>query len=454
MSIYKSHANHSNSHRTLLRSISILSIGTLSSRILGFFRDVILAKFLGTGLKADAFFVAFKIPNLFRDFVGEGATNAAVIPILTEYQSKQDKANFWRLVNVVLVWALMLLSALTLCGMFLTPVIVRMIAPGFIVTPEKLQLTIALTKGMFPYLVFIGLTAYSFGILHTLRSFVVPAFTPCLLNIAIIISALVSWHRNIEPIFGVAVGVLIGGVLQLMFQVPALYKAGVRYQRPKSLYHPGAARIGKLLLPRMIGSGVYQLTVLIDTLCASLSMVVGQGGISAIYFATRLIQFPMGIFGVSVASAALPSLSALAGKKDMKAFKEMVFFSLRNVSIVMGASTGILFFLAEPIVRLLFERGVFSAYSTQITSGALRFYALGLCSFAGIKILVTAFHALQDTKTPVKSAAICLGINAVLNIILMFPLKLVGIALASSISATINFTILLCLLNKKLKAYH
>jgi len=438
------------SHRSLIKSTSILSVGTLTSRIFGFLRDVVLAKLLGTGLRADAFFVALRIPNLFRDLVGEGATNAAVVPIFSEYKDNKTKEEFWHFASVMLSLALIVLSVITLLGILLAPIIVRVLVPGFMADPEKLQLTIQLTRIMFPYLVFIGLTAYSMGILYTFRSFKVPAFTPCLLNISIIISALVASQMMEEPIFGIAIGVLIGGVLQLLVQLRPLSKVGMRYKRPKSMNHPGAKRIGKLLMPRMLGTGVYQLTVLIDTFCASLAMIVGAGGISAIYYANRIINFPMGIFSVAMASAALPTLSGLANKKDIASIKRMINFSLENIFFIMCPTTVILFLLASPVIRVLFQRGEFGIYSTSITSWALSFYALGLFGFGGIKIMVTAFHALQDTKTPVKVAALCLTINAILNFILMFPLKVGGIALASAISGTIDFLILFYIMDKRL----
>lgn len=440
--------------RSIIKSTSLLSVGTLSSRILGFFRDVILAKLLGTGFRADAFFVAMKIPNLFRDLVGEGATNAAVVPVFTEYYQKKKKEAFWRFVNVVLTLALMVLSVITLLGIIFAPVIVRMIAPGFMADPQKLLLTIHLTRVMFPYLVFIGLTAYCMGILFTFRSFLVPAFSPCLLNISIIASAFIASRTMDEPVFGLAIGVLVGGVLQLAVQIKPLMNTGMRFKKPRTLRHPGAAKIGKLLIPRMFGSGVYQLTVLIDTFCASLAMIVGQGGISAIYYSNRIIQFPMGIFSIAMASAMLPSLSGLANKKDIEAIKRTVIFSLENIFFVMCPSMVMLLLFSTPIIRTLFQRGEFGAYSTGITAGALSFYALGLFSFGGIKILVTTFYALQDTKTPVKVAAVCLGINAALNFILMIPLKVGGIALASAIAGTIDFLVLFYIMNKRLGRFN
>ncbi|MCA9398251.1 MAG: murein biosynthesis integral membrane protein MurJ [Candidatus Omnitrophica bacterium] len=439
-----------NSHRSIIRSTSVLSLGTLSSRILGFLRDVILAKLLGTGFRADAFFVAFKIPNLFRDLVGEGAINAAVVPVFAEYREHEKKEDFWRFVSLIFILSLILLSTITVVGFFFAPTIVKLIAPGFMANPEKLTLTIHLTKMMFPYLIFIGLTAYCFGILYTFRSFVVPAFSPCLLNISIIASAWFAARHMEEPVIGLAIGVIIGGVLQLLVQFRPLLKTGVKFSMPRKLNHPGALKIGKLLIPRIMGSGVYQLTVLVDTLCASLASIVGAGGISAIYYANRIIQFPMGVFSVALASAVLPSLSQLANKKDMDSIKKMIVFSIENIFFIMCPTTLILLLMSTPIVRVLFQRGEFGAYSTEITAWALAFYAIGLFSFGGIKILVTAFHALQDTKTPVKVAAGCLILNGALNLLLMHPLKIGGIALASAIAGTIDFLILFYIMEKKL----
>jgi len=292
------------------------------------------------------------------------------------------------------------------------------------------------------------------GILFTFRSFLVPAFSPCLLNIAIIISAFIASRTMKEPVFGLAIGILVGGLFQLLLYAWPLRKIGFRFKWPKRLAHPGAIKIGKLLIPRMVGSGVYQLTVLIDSFCASLAFVVGQGGISAIYYSNRIIQFPLGIFGVALASAVLPSFSGLADRKEMESFKRTLVFSLENIFFVMfPAMVGLMIF-AQPIIRLLFERGAFDAYSTSITTSALVFYALGLFSFGGIKILVAAFHALQDTKTPVKVAFYCLLINALLNFILMYPLKIGGIALASAISGTIDFVVLFFIMRKRLNGFN
>jgi putative peptidoglycan lipid II flippase len=444
---------HEDSRRSLIKSTGILSAGTLSSRILGFVRDMIFARVLGTLPAADAFFVAWKIPNLFRDLVGEGAVNSAVIPVFSEYRAQKDRLSFWRFVSVLLLVALLILTILTLTGMLLAPWIVRLMAPGFMSHPGKLDLAIRLTRLMFPYLVLIGLTAYSMAILFTFRQFVVPAFTPCLMNMAIIISALVSTRFLPEPVHGLAWGVLWGGILQAVFQVRPLLKAGFQFVLPQGLRHPGVAQVGHLLLPRLFGAGVYQLTVFIDTFCASLSHIVGVGGISAVYYANRILQFPMGVFGFALASAVLPTLSGLARKKDIEQLKKTVVFALENILFILCPLSIIMMILAQPIIRVLFERGEFTAYSTSITSFALMFYAMGLFSFGGVKILAAAFHALQDTATPVKVAGGCLLLNAGLNVILMFPLRVGGIALASSFAAAVNFFALLYLLDKRLGGF-
>jgi putative peptidoglycan lipid II flippase len=427
----------------------VLSAGTLASRILGFVRDVILARLFGTTFVQDAFVVAFKIPNLFRDFVGEGATNAALVPVFSEYRAQKSREDFFAFLNVILALGLIVLSVLAVLGIAAAPGIIRLMAPGFTGDPEKLALTIRLTRIMFPYIIFIGLTAYVTGILFTFRSFAAPAFAPALLNIALIAAYFAVRHRP-DPVYGFAVAVLAGGALQLAFLLPSLAKTGYRFRWPRSLGHPGAGKVVRLLGPRLVGGGVYQLTVLVDTFCASLTAWVGPGGISAIYFANRIIYLPMGLFGVSMASAILPSFSEFAQRGDMAAFRKMLVFSLENIFFIMAPMIVSLLVFSDPVIRVIFQRGEFGAYSTGITSRALLFYALGLFSFGGIKIMIAAFHSLWDTRTPVVTAAFTLALNAALNFALMTPLKVGGIALASSIAGTVNFLVLFSLLNKRL----
>lgn len=414
---------------------------------------MVLAQVLGTGARADAFLVAFRIPNMFRELVAEGATNAAVVPVLSEVKQKKTMSEFWACVNVIFFWGVVILGLMTLAGMIFAPWIVRAMAPGFISDPYKLDLTIQLTQMMFPYLLLIGLTAYGMGVLYTFRSFTIPAFSSALANVAMIAAAYFAWKNRDYAVYILSFGVLAGGLMQIGIQSYGLKRQGFQRIKPENYYQPEAIRIKQLLIPRMFGSGVYQLSVIIDTFCASLATVVGAGGIPAIYYAGRLVQLPMGLFGVSMASAALPALSSQAGKGDMAAFKKTLVFFLENIFFIMIPTTVILAVCSRPIIHGLFERGEFNAYSTRITSEALMFYSLGLTAFAATKMLVTAFYALQDTRTPVKVATMCLILTMGFNAALMFPLKVSGIALSNAIVSTTNALVLFWLIRRKVSGF-
>lgn len=436
---------------TLLKQGSIVSMGVLSSRVLGFFRDVLLAHFLGTGWIAEAFLVAQRIPNLFRDLVGEGAANAAIVPVVSHYQEKNTKEEWLTLVNVIMAWGAIILGIITLLGVIFAGAVVSLMAPGFTQDPIKYALTVDLTRIMFPYLILIALTAFQTGILYSLRSFFAPAFGPCLLNIVMILSVWVAVYFSQDLAYVLSFGVLLGGLLQFGAQWLALRRHGVFWRWPKSLNHEGAKKVLKLLLPRLWGSGVYQVNIIVDTFCASLSGIVGLGGIAALYYANRIILFPLGVFGYAAASVSLPSLSRIAASGDMEKFKTTVLFAMRNLTLVLVVFA--IFFLccSQWIIHIIFERGAFDAYSAKITGEVLFYSAIGLPFYGLSRILASAFYALHDTKAPVKAAAMCLGINIVLNFILMFPLKVGGIALASSIASMANTLMLWTQLNKKLK---
>ena len=438
--------------RSVLKSASVISLATICSRILGFVRDIAIAAFFGTGMTSEAFFVAFRIPNILRDLVGEGAANSAFVPVFCQYWARDQKKEFWDLVGRAFWIILVILTGISVLGIFLSRPLVSLIAPGFLKEPEKLSLTIKLTRMLFPYLLLIGLTAYAMGFLHTFKSFLTPALSPCLLNICMIISVVVAYQFMPNPVFGLALGVLVGGIFQIGIQIPALFKQGLRINLLKpsfNLFHPGIKRIGSLLIPRIFGTAVYQLNVLVDTIFASLSLIVGQGAIAAIYYANRIIQFPLAIFGIALSSAVLPTLSRFAAIKDTESLRSTLSFTLRTIYFLMlPAGLGLLV-LANPLIRILFQRGSFDSYSAQITSYALFFYAMGLVFFGGMKILIAGFYSLQDTRTPVVIAAWTLLINLVLDIILMFPLKVGGLALASSLSAGFNFFFLYSTLTKR-----
>lgn len=437
------------SKSSLVKSAGIISMATLCSRLLGFIRDIVIARLFGVYVYAQAFVVAFKIPNLFRDLVAEGAANAAFVPVFSEYRAKHTKEEFWELANVVLNLLLILLSVVTLVGIVSAPLIVRAIAPGFVADPEKLTTTISLTRIIFPYLLLISLAAYAMAVLNTLKHFSVPAFAPCLLNISIIVFAL--WFG--ENVFGLSLGVLIGGVLQLTVQLPVLYKKGFRFITPKKLQHPAAKEIGRLMLPRVGSSAIYQLNNFVDSIFGSLARIVGEGGVAILYFAYRLVMFPIGIFSNALSQAILPTFSDQALEVSRDNLRKTLSFGLRSLFFVMvPASIGFMA-LAYPIIATLFEGGRFDAYSTHMTSSVLVFYSIGLCAYGATKILQSCFFALKDTLTPTKIAGVALLINVVLNTVLMFPLKLAGLALATSLSGISTFFMLFYILREKLAPF-
>ncbi len=434
------------SRKHIIKSAGVIGFATVISRVLGFVRDILIANFFGTARYAQAFVVAFRIPNMLRDLIGEGATNAALVPVLSEYSQTKKKQEFWHLANVLLNVVLIVLAGLTLLGVAFTPMIVRLIAPGFISDPEKLRITIYLTRFMFPYVLLVGLLAYSMGVLNSLRHFSAPAFAPAVLNLSIIICALVKQGS----VSALATGVLVGGVAQLAVQIPVLFSKGFRFSFRDGLHHAAVKKIGILLLPRVLGSCVYQINLFINTMLASLSHIVGAGGVAALYYANRIFQFPLAIFGIAIAQAALPTMSREALEQGLFKLKETLSFSLRAVNFIMLPASLGLIVLARPITSMLFERGAFSHYSTSITAGALVFYSIGLFSYAGIKILVSCFYSLKDTLTPVKIASMSLILNIALSIMLMFPLKIKGLALATSISGSFNFFMLFFILRHKI----
>lgn len=432
----------------MIRSTGVIGLATALSRVLGFIRDIIFANFFGTSMIAQAFVVAFRIPNTLRDLVGEGAANSAIVPVLSEYRAVKDEKEFLRASKVLFNISLTTLFALTVFGIVFSPAIVRIMAPGFLAEPEKFRMTVALNRAIFPYLIVIGLTAYSMGVLNSMKHFAAPAFGPALMNVALIAS--VIWLYPAIGVMGLAAGVLAGGAIQLALNMRFMYRHGVRVSFGDGFRHAAVGRIGKLLVPRAMGTAVYQINIFVDTILASLSSIVGAGGVAALYYANRLIQFPLAIFGIALAQAALPRMSEEFASNDLERMKDTLSFSLRAVFFIMIPASFGLALLGDPIIRVLFQRGEFTSYSTAITRSALFFYAFGLTAYGGIKLLVTAFYSMHDTLTPVRTAFMAMVINIILNLILMCPMKLGGLALATSISATLNFAMLYIALKRKI----
>lgn len=428
------------------RAAGVVGFFTLLSRILGLVRDMVLAAFFGAGMAADAFFVAFRIPNLLRRLFAEGSLTISFIPVFTEYLITRGKKDAFDLARAVLTLLSLVLALVTLLGILLSPWIVRIQAFGFGGSGPKYELTVLLTRITFPYIFFISLVALFMGILNSLRHFAAPAAAPILLNVGIIGAAYLISDRFTAPIVGVAIGVLIGGMLQVALQIPWVLKEGFKLLPLWQPGHRAVKRIGLLLLPAIFGSAVYQLNGYIGTLLASF---LKEGSVSWLYYADRIVQFPLGVFAIAISTAALPSLSIQAAKKDFHHFQETLSYTLRLVFFITLPSMAGLIVLGRPIVRILLERGAFDAADTLMTYDALFFYTLGLWAFSGIRVIVSAFFALQDTKTPVKAAVLAFFFNLIFSLALMGPLRHGGLALALSLASSLQFFFLVFFLGRK-----
>ena len=430
----------------LVRAVGTVGLATLASRVLGFVRDVVVARAFGAGLHTDAFFVAFRIPNLLRRLLAEGALATAFIPVFSDYLTHRPWEEFRRMLRAVTGVMIVVLAATTLLGILVAPWIVRAMAPGFWTIPAKAEIAVALTRLMFPYLFCVGLVALAMAALNSLDHFATPALSPVMLNLGMIAGALLLAPVLKLPIVGLAWGVLAGGVAQGLLQLPALRSRGVAVTPVFEPRHPAIGQVGRLMAPTVFGTAVTQFSVFIDTVIASL---LPEGSVSFLYYADRIVEFPLGIFGIAIATAALPALSRQAARGESKELKRTVTVALGlSAFLTLPASVGLIV-LREPIVRVLFQRGEFGATASGATAWALLFYSLGLTSFACAKIVAQAFYALQDTRTPVRVGIAAVALNIALALSLMGPLRHGGLALATSCSATFNWLCLLILLRRK-----
>lgn len=429
------------------RAAGIVGSGTLLSRIFGFIRDIFIANLFGAGMAADAFFVAFRIPNMLRSLLGEGALSAAYIPVFTQVSHTEGREKALEFSNVTLTVLGVFLTFFCLAAVGLAPILVHVMAPGFFALPAKAALTVSLTRMMFPYLFFISLVALLSGTLNALGHFTMPALSPVFLNLWMIAAILFLSPLLPVPVAGLAVGVLLGGVTQLLVLIPALRRRGFRFRFAFQWRHPAVRRVTLLMVPALLGLGVAQVNVFVDTVLASL---LPAGSVSYLYYANRLVQFPQGIFGVGLGVALLPSLSRHAAERDLAGLKETLRFALGLVFFVSLPATTGLAVLGKPIINVLFERGKFGPLTTQGTAWALLFYSLGLAAFISVKVLAPVFYAQQDTRTPVGIAVRAMLLNIVLNLVLMGPLKQGGLALATSVSSAFNATLLLVYLHRRM----
>lgn len=419
---------------------------TLVSRILGFARDIIVAFALGAGLFADAFFVAFRIPNLLRRLFGEGSLTMAFIPIYSRVLEEEGEEAAAAMARSAMVWLAATLIAITVLVELLAYPLTMAIAPGFLDNALQFAVTVDLVRICFPYVIFICAVALCMGILNARNHFLSPALAPVALNLALIGAALFGYFLGFNVAYCMAWGVLVGGLAQWLLQQPFMTRTGFSWRGSWSWRNKGVARMGLLMLPTVFGAAVYQINILLGTLLASFLPV---GSVSYLYYADRLVQFPLGVFGIAVSTAALPSLSRLAAKGELDEFDKALSAALGlTLFIALPAAAGLIG-LAQPVVGLLFERGAFTPEAVTATAQALVAYSAGLPFIALARPLVAAFYALEDTRTPVKIAVACLVANVALGVLLMGPLAHVGLALAVSASSLLNFLLLHIFLTRK-----
>jgi putative peptidoglycan lipid II flippase len=431
----------------LVKSASVVAVSTFLSRITGFLRDMLFAKILGAGIASDAFYVAFRIPNMLRELMAEGSISAGFIPVFTEYLTKRSKQEAALLARAAFTLLFVILIVMVGIGLVFTPQILHLIAPGFGNNPELFALTTGLTRVMFPFLLFISLAALTMGILNSVHRFGPPAISSAICNIVMILFIVFPFYP--APVFSAAIGVVAGGFCQWAIQIPAVKKEGfsLSFLWPIFPIHPGLIQIGKLIFPITISLSVTQINILVSTLIAS---TLAKGSVSYLYYAMRLIHFPLGIFGVALATVLLPTLSTQAAKLDYTGLRQSLSFGLRLIFFIMAPAMAGLILLKVPIVHLLFEHGAFDHLATEETAQAILYYAIGLWAFAGVRVVVPVFYSLQDTKTPVRVAVIAMILNAILSFTLAIPMQHKGLALATSVSAIFNFVILVILLRKKI----
>ena len=426
------------SHR-IQSAASVVAAATILSRLLGFVRDAVIAWRFGASLSSDAFFAAFRIPHLLRRLFAEGALTVTFVPAFTDTLLRQGAGEAAELAGAAYRLLAVSLSVFVAVGVVGAAWMVRGMAPGFAPGGEAFTLTVVLTRVMLPYVLFIGLTALSMGVLNACGRFAAPALAPVVLNLSIIGSVVFLAPHLKAPVLGPAIGVAAGGVLQLALQWPWLRRCGMVLRPRGRLGHPALAGIGRRLPPAVIGAAVFQINVWIDTILASL---LGEGNISYLYYADRLVQFPLGIVAVAAATAALPSFSRQAASGDMLSLGRSLYESLRVVMfLTLPAMVGLLV-LRRPIVAVLFGRGAFGPETVDLTASAVLYYGIGLWAFSGARLVVSAFFAMKDTRIPFAAACAAVVVNVLFGIVLMKPLGCDGLALSTSLAAAVQFSLL------------
>ncbi len=432
--------------RSLVRSASTITPLTLVSRLTGYLRDKVIAILLGAGMRSDAFFVAFRIPNMLREIIGEGAMSSAVIPVYTEVGARRSEEEARAFVGRVAGTFALILTAITALGILASPWLVDLLAGQFHATPGKFELTVVLNRWIFPYILLVSLAALCQAILNAHHRFAAAAAAPIFLNVAVILSALVISPRLAEPTYGLAIGVLLGGVLQIAVQIPQLRRLRAVGRPALGWRDPAVRSVLLLMSPRLLAYGINSVNTVVSTRFAA---SLGDSSVSHMYYANRLKELVLGGFAVSVATAILPLLSKQALAPDRESFKDNLAFALRLIAFVTVPATVGLVVLRVPIVRVLFEGGRFGSADTVATAGALATLAAGLFFFASVRIIVPAFYALKNTTLPVVAAFADAAVFVVLCTLLTGPLGLAGIGLAASAAAAVNVGVLIVALRRR-----
>ncbi|WP_166170539.1 murein biosynthesis integral membrane protein MurJ [Acinetobacter sp. SA01] len=437
----------------LWRSTFIVSTMTMLSRVLGLVRDVVLLNVFGAGKDFDTFVVAFRIPNFFRRLFAEGAFSQAFIPVLTEYKTTKTHAEVQILISRVFGCLATFMTTLTFIAMVAAPAVLYIYAPGFHDDPEKFALATDMFRLTIPYLLFMSLTAFASSILNSYGSFSTPAFSPVLLNITMIAGAWWLTPYMAEPIMALGWAVVIAGILQLVIQIPELWRKKLLIPPKVDFKHEGVERIMKLMLPALFGVSVTQINLLLNTIWASFMQ---DGSVSWLYSAERMTELPLGLIGVAIGTVILPSLSARHAEQDQVKFRGMIDWAAKVIMLVGIPASIALFMLSTPIIQALFQRGQFTLQDTEMTALALQCMSAGVISFMLIKVFAPGFYAQQDTRTPVRVGLMAVAANAILNVVFIGFFKLIdwhaehmALALASSGSALVNAGMLYFYLHKR-----
>ena len=425
---------------SLLRALATVSSMTLLSRILGFVRDLAIARVFGAGLFTDAFFVAFKIPNLLRRLFAEGAFSQAFVPILSEFKERRGEHETRLLVDHVAGTLAAALFVVTAAGILVAPVIIYLTAPGFAATPEKFELTVDLLRITFPYIFFISLTAAAGGVLNTYSRFWVPAFTPVLLNLSFIAFALCLAPYFHPPVMALAWAVLAGGIAQLAFQLPFLARLGLLPRPRLGLKDEGVLRVMRQMGPAVFGVSVGQVSLILSMIFASF---LTTGSVSWLYYADRLMEFPLGLLGAALGTILLPSLSKHFAARSLDEYSRLLDWGLRLTLLLAAPAAAALALLAVPLVTTLFHYGAFTASDVMATRSAVVAYSAGIVGLVMVKVLAPGFYARQDIATPVRIGIVALVATQLMNLVLIFPLQHAGLALAITLGACFNAALLL-----------